>query len=326
MAHKDAIGNYFKVAFVVASIPIRFIVAAVKTIIAIVKAVVAAVRATVAGFRAAWNAVKAATSSVWNAIGAAIRAAWAKIKSAVTTGVNAVKTFLSGAWNTIKAVASRVWNAVKSVISNVWNGIKSVIRNAVSLVKGIINGWSNIGSTIGGFFQRAYDAVKDKIGSIVDFVRGLPGKILSALGNMGSILYDAGKNVISGLLNGIKDAVQGVLDFAGGIADKIRAVKGPEAKDKKLLRPAGRLIIAGLQQGLEDEYGSVHASLAGLTRSMTVHGPTTTTAGADGVLVGRGVNVTYTGDVTVTDYEEFKREDNTRLRDFMTMANLAGAV
>jgi hypothetical protein len=281
VAHKDAIGTYFKIAFVVSSAPIRFIVAAVRTIIAIVKAVIAAVRAVVGAFKSAWNAVKTATSTAWNAIRTAVSTAWGKIKSAVSTGIAAVKS--------------------------------------------AIEGLSSIPGKVGGFFQRAYDAVKDKIGSIVDFVKGLPGKITGVLGNMGSILYDAGASIINGLLNGIKDAVAGVIDFVGGIAGRIRDAKGPESYDKKLLIPAGNWIIGGLQEGLESQYGSVHKSLQGFSRSLSVTG-TTTTAGMDAALVGRAMNVTYTGDVTVTDYEEFKREDNTRLRDFMTMANLAGAV
>jgi hypothetical protein len=324
--HKDFIGNYFKVAFVVASIPIRFLVAAIRTIIAIVKAVIAAVRAVVGAFKSAWNTVKSVTVAYWAAIGAAIRGAWNRIKAVVTAGLNGMKILLSAGWNTIKAVASRVWNAIKAVISAVWNAIKAVVARQIQGVKNAINGLSSIASTIGGFFQNAYNAVKDKIGSIVDFVKGLPGKITGVLGNMGSILYDAGSSIINGLLNGIKDAVTGVIDFVGGIAGRIRDAKGPESYDKKLLIPAGNWIIGGLQEGLESQYGSVHKSLQGFSRSLSVTGPTTTTAGMDAALVGRAMNVTYTGDVTVTDYEEFKREDNTRLRDFMTMANLAGAV
>jgi phage-related protein len=280
VAHKDAIGTYFKIAFVVSSAPIRFIVAAVRTIIAIVKAVIAAVRATVGAFKSAWNAVKTATSTAWNAIRTAVSTAWGKIKSAVSTGIAAVRS--------------------------------------------AIDGLSSIPGKVGGFFQRAYDAVRDKIGAIVDFVRGLPGKITGALGNIGSILYSAGASVIQGFLDGIQSAFGRVRDTLSNLTNLLPDWKGPATKDEKILRPSGQKVIGGFVTGLEDEYGSVKSSLHGLTRSMTAHGTTTTTA--DGGVVGRGVNVTYTGDVTVTDYEEFKREDNTRLRDFMTMANLAGAV
>jgi phage-related protein len=193
-------------------------------------------------------------------------------------------------------------------------------------VRSYINLLSSIGSTIGGFFQRAVDAVRDRINSIVSFVRGLPGQIMGALGNIGSILYNAGASVIQGFIDGIQAAFGRVRDTLSNLTSLLPDWKGPATKDEKILRPSGQKVISGFVTGLEDEYGSVKSSLHGLTRSMTAHGNTTTTAGTDAALVGRGVNVTYTGDVTVTDYEEFKREDNTRLRDFMTMANLAGAV
>src|SRR5690606_39863705 len=52
------------------------------------------------------------------------------------------------------------------------------------------------------------NAVSNGIRGVINFVRGLPGKIVSALGNLGSLLVNAGKSIINGLLNGLKSAVR----------------------------------------------------------------------------------------------------------------------
>lgn len=86
--------------------------------------------------------------------------------------------------------------------------------------------------------------------NVVSWFSGLPGRILSAIGNVGSLLYNAGKNIIDGFLNGLKAAWDNVTGFIGGIADWIAEHKGPAAYDKALLIRNGRLIMQGLAKGL----------------------------------------------------------------------------
>jgi len=66
------------------------------------------------------------------------------------------------------------------------------------------------------------NVVRDKIGSMISFVRELPGRIISAVGNVGSILYNAGQNVINGLIDGITSRI-GAL--RAKISDAARAIR-----------------------------------------------------------------------------------------------------
>ncbi len=47
------------------------------------------------------------------------------------------------------------------------------------------------------------NAVSAGFNNVVNYIKTVPGKISSALGNLGSLLYNAGKNLMEGLLNGI---------------------------------------------------------------------------------------------------------------------------
>jgi hypothetical protein len=77
-------------------------------------------------------------------------------------------------------------------------------------------------NTIRGHFQNAVNAVRGKIDEVTSFVRGLPGRITGAIGNLGSLLYNAGQNVISGLINGITSRLGALRAKAGEAASAIR--------------------------------------------------------------------------------------------------------
>ena len=80
----------------------------------------------------------------------------------------------------------------------------------------------------------------------------LPGKAVSALGNLGGTLYHAGATLLKGFINGIKDAIPSLNSVLDGITGLIPIHKGPPERDARLLRPAGRLIMGGLMAGISD--------------------------------------------------------------------------
>lgn len=58
-------------------------------------------------------------------------------------------------------------------------------------------------------------------------MRGVPGRIVSALGNVGGLLYNAGKAILQGFLNGLRSIWDNITGFIGSIANWIRDHKGP---------------------------------------------------------------------------------------------------
>ncbi|HEY6117708.1 MAG TPA: hypothetical protein VI172_17270, partial [Candidatus Dormibacteraeota bacterium] len=72
-------------------------------------------------------------------------------------------------------------------------------------------------------------------------------------------------NLIQGFINGIKSAIGSVKSTLGDLTSKLTSWKGPESVDKRILRPAGRLVIAGFQRGIADQTPGLRAQLQGLT-------------------------------------------------------------
>jgi phage-related protein len=118
---------------------------------------------------------------------------------------------------------------------------------------------------VGGWFGRAKDAAVERFDSLVGWVRGVPGRVVSALGNVGSLLWDAGSRIISSLWDGLKSKFESVKSWVSGIGDWIADHKGPKAYDLQLLVPNGQWIMGGLAEGLESSF---HDQVLGTVSSM----------------------------------------------------------
>ena len=118
------------------------------------------------------------------------------------------------------------------------------------------------------FLENAKTAVSNGIDSIVNWFRGLGGKIKGALGNLGGLLVSAGSSIINGFLSGIKQKFEDVKSFVGGIGSWIQAHKGPKEYDLKLLIPNGGWIMESLATGLEKALPTVKDALDSVADSI----------------------------------------------------------
>lgn len=199
---------------------------------------------------AAWNAA-------WNAVRMVVQAVWGFIGPYVMGAVHGIEKGLSAAWNAIKTAAVAVWNAIMGVLRGVWSRISS----ALSAV-------GKVGAKIGGYFQQAYDAIKTKVSAAVSYVAGLGAKIIKAIGNTGSMLYSAGKNIIQGLINGITNMIGKLTSKLKSITKMIPSFKGPIEVDAKLLTPNGQTIMKGLIDGIDKMTPDLEKTLRAVTNSI----------------------------------------------------------
>lgn len=159
------------------------------------------------------------------------------------------------------------WDTVVAWTRKAWAWVVDAVKSGVQFM---VNLFLNF--TVVGLIIKHWDTIKNAfsngVSAAVGFVRELPGKILSALGNFGSLLVDAGASLIRGFINGIKNAFGAVKDTLGDLTSKLTSWKGPPAKDRVLLWGAGQMVIGGFINGMESQYGAVRGSLAGLTNGI----------------------------------------------------------
>jgi TP901 family phage tail tape measure protein len=159
-------------------------------------------------------------------------------------------------------VIAAVVGLVALVIAN-WDKIKRYTAAA----------WKWVSDKVSGAWRWIKDSVSNGISNVVSFAKGLPGRILGALGNLGSLLLGAGKDLIRGFINGVKNMFGSVKDTLGNLTSKLTSWKGPPSTDRTLLKGAGQMLIEGFIGGMESQYGGVRSSLQGLTSDVAKMAP-----------------------------------------------------
>lgn len=176
----------------------------------------------------------------------------------VTTVMNAVMDFQA------------FLDTLPGTVGNVVNGVAQFFQWLPGIIVGILAGIvASIASWAASMGQSAIDAgsrflegVSAKFGEAVDWFASLPGKILGAIGDVGSLLWSAGSSIIDGLLSGLRSAWDGVVGWFGDITSQIPNLKGPLPVDAELLVTNGQTIIGGLLSGMEKEWKEVEDFLS----------------------------------------------------------------
>lgn len=202
--------------------------------------------------RSLLNGIRNFFSTVWNAI-----------RSAVQTAVNAVRTVISTVFNAIRSFIQSAVNAWRAVISAAWNAILAVVRGAINSVLAVIRGIQAVIQILRSAFDRGRAAVATALNTLISVVRGVPGRVVSALGNLGGLLVNAGRNLISGFVRGIKDKIG---DAIGAVRDGISAIgrllPGSPAKEGPLsgrgyVLYRGRNLVQDFAEGMLDNVGKL---------------------------------------------------------------------
>lgn len=92
-------------------------------------------------------------------------------------------------WDTVKSITADCWNFVSGIVVGAWNFLTNAIGTGIS--------------------------------NEISLVASLPGRILGALGDLGSLLYNAGVSVIQGLINGIENMLGSLGSAASSVASTI---------------------------------------------------------------------------------------------------------
>ncbi len=178
---------------------------------------------------------------------------WETVKGVIT----ALVSFWRLTWGLFRDTVRLVWTFMKDFIT----GAIHSIRNVIALVLDIIHGkWSKVW---GDLKTISNQSIHDTINII---------KHLTS--NFGTLLYDAGKNIIKGLINGIDSMLGGLKNILGNTASSIRSffpfspakegpLSGEGSPDK-----AGAKISSMLADGITANAGKVSAAAKAVAHSV----------------------------------------------------------
>ncbi|WP_279107036.1 phage tail protein [Mobiluncus curtisii] len=183
-------------------------------------------------WRLAWQGAKQIFGSIWQGITGMIKAQWEFIKGIFVAQLENVKTIWSDAWNLVTTYFSNVWKSIQTVLSGAWSAIQT--------------------------------AVNGGIGNTVNIVKSLPGKAVAALGNIGQALFNAGKHLVQGFINGIRSMFGAIGAAARDLGSKamsgVKNVLGIRSPSK-VFTEIGVMTGRGMVNGVESMQGKVQDAL-----------------------------------------------------------------
>ena len=233
-----------------------------------------------------FNIYKTIITTVLNAIKTVFTTIWNAIKTVVTTVVTAISTFLTTAWTAIQTTATTIWNAISSFFTNIWNGIKNVITTAVNAIKNVVTtAWNNIKNTVTSvgnaiktavtnLWNNVTSAVKNAMSNVFNAVKSGFANVKDHITGLASQAFNWGKDLIMGIVNGIKSCISAVGDAVSSVADKIRSFLHFSVPDEGPLTDYEKWMpdfMKGLAKGIEDSKGMVAKAMDSLSADMTIN-------------------------------------------------------
>lgn len=252
------------------------------------------------GFYGLSKALDVATIATRALTAAAAVNPWVVIIAATITLVMLIITH----WDDIKAALGAAWDWIAARASDAWGWIKTHIIDNITAAASWVGdrigdivdffGWlASLPGKVANWFGGIVSGAVGKLGELVDWVKGLPGRILDGLGDLGSLLLEAGKDILRGLLNGLKSMAGAVIDwFTGLISDAVDAVLGflGISSPSKVFRQIGVWSGQGLVQGLMSMVDPVAGAALALADA-AVPSPALADVGAPGVNAAAGTSL-----------------------------------
>jgi len=208
-----------------------------------------------------------------------VKATWDSISLEIGITLKIIELLVKVAWTQIVMIVKLAWGILRDAAKLVWGliadavtGAMHTIHNVITLILDIIHGrWSKVWGDLKRMVSQGMD---DSINLI---------KHLAS--NFGTLLWDAGKNLVNGLINGIKSALGGLWNTVSGIASKVRnffpfspAKEGPlsgEGSPEKSGAKIATMLASGMSSGMgavRDASGGLAAAAGGLLSSVSGSG------------------------------------------------------
>ena len=195
----------------------------------------------------------------WESIKTAAKVAWdwvvARVKEA---GQFILNIFLN--W-TLPGLIVKHWESIKTAAKLAWDWVVAKVKEAVIGIANGIAGIAAIPGRVGKWFDEMRLAAVNKAIDLVNWMRTLPSKIVAGLGNVGTMLYNSGRSVIQGLVNGIVSMAQQAYNSAAEVLNRIRSLfpfspakEGPFS-GKGWVFNSGKSISVSFADGIKSQQG-----------------------------------------------------------------------
>jgi len=176
---------------------------------------------------------------LWDNFGATILEFLRGVWDGIVAVIEGALVVIGGIFDFFTAIFSgdwsAAWEAIKTILSGAWDVIVGIVDLAINTVKGILNAaldalgllwdfaWGHISDALGGIWETIKSTVSSGVDGVIDFVRGIPDRILGLVGSIKDAALGAGRAIIDGISEGVSGAVGFVADIAGSVVNAIKS-------------------------------------------------------------------------------------------------------
>lgn len=151
------------------------------------------------------------------------------VNDVVTVSLKVLGIILWPAMEAIKGIWVAAWAVLAAVIKPIWDVISGIVLGALKAIRGVIMFFVNL---INGDWGKAWESIKDVFAGIWDIIYqltvgitkviiglfvGLIKGIIGAFDTIWDDMWEIGKNIVNGLVDGLKKAIGAVWSFITGI-------------------------------------------------------------------------------------------------------------
>lgn len=195
-------------------------------------------------FTGIFNSSKEATEQAWSTVVGFFSGIWDGIKNAFSSVVD----FFTGIFNSSKEATEDAWGTVVDFFAGIWDGIQGV--------------FSGVADTLGGFFSSAASAVESAWSGITSFFSGIWNQIKGVFSNAASTFLSIGRNIVSGIKNGISNGWNSLVSWLkgklSGLVDTVLSFFGINSPSR-LFADIGENLMEGMAVGIEKNTSSEKA-------------------------------------------------------------------
>lgn len=192
----------------------------------------------------------------WDAVVDFLRSVWDATVAWLTRTLTSLRDWWSRTWESITGFLSRAWSSIRDTVASAATAVRDRIVAIFTAVRDwVTSTWSSIRDAVVNAARGLRDGAVDWIRNLFDDVRALPGNVLSLLGNLGSLLWSTGRDLIQGMIDGIvsmsRNLIRSITDtVTNALPSFVRNALGINS-------PSRVFMEIGQQTGLGFEYGLV---------------------------------------------------------------------
>lgn len=180
--------------------------------------------------------------------------------------IDTIVTFLTNSLDKITDAGITLLLALIDALPTVLPQLVAMMPTiAIALAKGLIKSAPKILDAGKKMFLKIKDAIPKAWEKIKKGVGNLVSNIVGTLGKLGTEVFNIGKNLVTGLWNGIKDMTNWVYDkikgFGEGVVNTLKDFFGIASPSKLMAEKVGKWLPKGIVVGVEKEENNTLKSI-----------------------------------------------------------------